>query len=279
MISGIHDGHRARRVDAPDQLRAVAVLPDEHDHAPRGADAEDVEDDRLQRQQQRAERAGEQDERGDPDQREDQREAPVDRVDEVGVGGRRAADADVGPVAWAASRTPVERGAAFVGAAVGGSGPRRRSPSRRGATRGRRARTRRGCRRPRRSAVATFAGSVPPSIRISCGSSAPSPMPESLERVEPGLGAAGLRDRRGVGGPELECRTRRPRARRSSAARRRPPPSGGATRPRPSASRRGWPCRRCGLCGQSSREPEVDSTTGSSVIATTVETSGISIPP
>ena len=33
------------------------------------------------------------------------------------------------------------------------------------------------------------------------------------------------------------------------------------------------------LCGQSSRGPSVDSTIGSSVIATAVETSGISIPP
>ena len=47
-------------------------------------------------------------------------------------------------------------------------------------------------------------GDVSPSIRISCGSSAPSPMPDVLERHQPFLGVAGLGDRVGVGGAELQ---------------------------------------------------------------------------
>ncbi len=57
------DVDRLRRLDAPDRLRAEAVLEDEHDQAPGGGDGEQVQQDGLQRQDQRAEGARQQDER------------------------------------------------------------------------------------------------------------------------------------------------------------------------------------------------------------------------
>ena len=88
------------------RLRAVPVLPDELEHAPGRADAEHVQQHRLQRQQQRAERAREQHERDDRDQREHQREVAVDGVDEVVVLRRRCRRrARPAPASCAAART------------------------------------------------------------------------------------------------------------------------------------------------------------------------------
>ena len=116
------------------------------------------------------------------DQRDHQREAPVDRVDEV-VGRRRAAAdahvgaAGVGGVAHAgerlaaASEPPSDTGIASTSAVP----PRRHSS---GATAPWTPST-------SATAAATFAGSVPPSIRISCGASAPSPIPERSSASSP----------------------------------------------------------------------------------------------
>ena len=51
-------------------------------------------------------------------------------------------------------------------------------------------------------------------------------------------------------------------ARIDGHARRRPPASGGARPPRPSASRRGWPCRRCAGAASRAAGPSFASTTG-----------------
>jgi hypothetical protein len=77
--------------DAP-QARAVAVLPHQHQHAVDGSDAEQVEQHRLGRQQQRAECAGQQQEGDRGDDAKHQREAAVDGAGEVDVQGAAAAD-------------------------------------------------------------------------------------------------------------------------------------------------------------------------------------------
>ena len=168
-------------------FRAVAVLPDQYQHAPGCRDAEDVEHDRLQRQQQRAERAREQDERRDRDQRDHQREAAVDGVDEVGIGGRLAADAHVGTGRVRGVAHGLERGLALAGSAVGDLDRlhERGAVAPPGGARS-------GATAPwmpstwRRSA-ATFCGSVSPSTRISWGRIDPSPMPAFSSATRPSL--------------------------------------------------------------------------------------------
>ena len=104
------------------------LLPDQLEHAPGGADADHVEDHRLQRQQQRAERPRQQHEGDQRDQRDHQREVAVYRVDEVLVLGGQAAETDVAAAdaARAAERTSIERGAT--------GSPRRRRASAKAST-------------------------------------------------------------------------------------------------------------------------------------------------
>src|SRR5215207_9044048 len=83
---------RAGRLGSKDELGAYAVLPDERHHAPGGEDGEQVERDRLERQQERAEGTREQDEGDERDQAKHERENAVDVVDEVLDLGRGAAD-------------------------------------------------------------------------------------------------------------------------------------------------------------------------------------------
>ena len=157
-------------------------------------------------------------------------------------------------------------------------GWRRPSPSRRAARRRRRARSRRGCRRRRATAAATFAGSVAPATRISCGASAPSPMPERSSATSPALALPDFAIVEASEAPSWSHSARggqrdddrQPDAGRDEAAAR--DELGPA---RPGAAR----ASSVRMCGQSSRGPSVESTTGSSVIATAVETSGISMPP
>ena len=75
--------HRARRRDAEDLLRAVAVLPEQHGRAERRGHRDDVEQHGLDRQQDRPERAHQQEERHERDQPEAVGELLVDRVDVV----------------------------------------------------------------------------------------------------------------------------------------------------------------------------------------------------
>ena len=87
---------RVRRVDVPDRHRAVALLEDEDDDPVRRAERDEVQHDRLQRQQQRAEGAREQ-EIGEQDhEAEHVREVAVDRVHEVAILRRDAAERRVG---------------------------------------------------------------------------------------------------------------------------------------------------------------------------------------
>ena len=76
---------------APDGVRAVPLLEDEHDDPVRGHQGDEVQDDRLDRQQDRAERTGEQDECQQHDEPEHVREVRVDRRYEVAVLARPSA--------------------------------------------------------------------------------------------------------------------------------------------------------------------------------------------
>ena len=98
----------------------MAALPYEVEHAPGGADADDVEDDGLQRQQQRAERAREQHERDQRDQRDHQREVAVDGADEVGVLRGEAAEAHVARLRAHGAAHAVERRGPRARRRVGG---------------------------------------------------------------------------------------------------------------------------------------------------------------
>ena len=61
---------RVGRVDVPDRLRAMTLLEDEDDDPERGAEGQEVEDDRLDAEEHRAERAHQQDEREHDHERE-----------------------------------------------------------------------------------------------------------------------------------------------------------------------------------------------------------------
>ena len=79
------DVDRLCRLDAEDLVGPEALLEDEHDQPPRRSNREQVQEDGLQRQEQRAERAREEDEGEDGDQREHEREVGVDGFEEVGA--------------------------------------------------------------------------------------------------------------------------------------------------------------------------------------------------
>ena len=222
----------------------VAVLPDEHQHAPCGGDAQDVQHDRLERQQQRAEGARQQEERRDRDQRDHQREVAVDGVDEVVVRGqagrrrarrdrcrapcrarRRACPCPHGPLSgvWIASTSAV--------------------PSRRQARLVRRHGT--------VDAVdLAQAGRHLLGIGVALdqnlvGQERPLADAGVLQRREAVLRVAGLRDRVERRSCPAAGQWRRRRAPGSPPAPRRRRTSGGARRPGPSGSMRGSPCRRC----------------------------------
>ena len=129
-----------------------------------------------------------------------------------------------------------------------------------------------------RSAVATFAGSVSPSIRTSCGASAPSPIPELTSASSP---VFALPERAIVEASDSPSRrSSAALASRSTTSR---PAHAESQRRRDTAAAQRVHARLAlssvRRCGQSSRGPTVASTTGSRVMATSVETSGISIPP
>jgi hypothetical protein len=81
--------------DAPDRLRPVALLPDEHQQPVGGPDRQQVEHDRLEGQQHRPERPGQEHEGGGGDRGPQQREAAVQAAG--GVDGQGAAAPDPGP--------------------------------------------------------------------------------------------------------------------------------------------------------------------------------------
>ena len=99
----------------------------------------------------------------------------------------------------------------------------------------------------------------------------------ALERVEALLGRPGLRDRVGVGVAEMEVRRGPEQATRTA---RRPGrrPSGGGRRPPTSAARKGVARCRAGAAGGPCAGRPWRRMTGSSVIATSVATSGMSMP-
>jgi hypothetical protein len=78
---------------------AVAVLPDQHQHAVRCGEAGEVQDDRLGGEQQAADRPCQHDEGDERDEREQQREAAVDGVVEVDALRSRAGHAEHGGIA------------------------------------------------------------------------------------------------------------------------------------------------------------------------------------
>ena len=90
------------------------VLEDEHDQPPGGGDGEQVQEDGLERQDQRAERAREEEEREDGDEREHEREVAVDGVEEVGAQRGLATDRHVAGEAVARIRSSVARPAGGV---------------------------------------------------------------------------------------------------------------------------------------------------------------------
>jgi hypothetical protein len=92
VSSGIH-GMTASVAWTPHQeIRAVALLKDEDDHAVRCDERDQVQDHRLEREHERAERAREEEEREEYDERDDVRERRVDRVGEVAILRRDAAE-------------------------------------------------------------------------------------------------------------------------------------------------------------------------------------------
>ena len=160
-----------------------AVLPDEDHQPPRGADRQEVQQDGLERQDQRAERPRQQQERQHGDQRDDEREVAVDGVEEVGALRGLAAGHDVGRQASVAARTrsSVARPAGELPSC--GRDDRDQRRRRRGASRPGRPRSRtpstpreRHARRPRGSPERTSASN---------GDSGPVPMPEAVELIEP----------------------------------------------------------------------------------------------
>ena len=88
-------GDAADRLEV-EQLLAVAVLEDEHEDAVGGADRQQVEDDRLDRHDDRAERDQQQDEREAEHEQEHDRRARHQDVDEVLRAGGHAGHGDLG---------------------------------------------------------------------------------------------------------------------------------------------------------------------------------------
>ena len=243
------------------------MLPDQHQDAPCRGDAEDVEHDRLRRQQQRAEGAREQDEGGDRDQRDHQREAAVDGVDEVVVGGRLAADADVGTGARARCRGRRRASPRPRRFRCRASGSPRRARCRRGASAGRRERPRRGFPR-RRSSV----GGDPLGVGVA--------LDQDLVRKQRALADPGLleRDKPLLASPDFaivlasevpSCRSVAAKASASTTAI--PAPAASQRRRddglRPARPGAASPCRRCAGAASRAARPSLASTTGSSVSA------------
>ena len=79
--------------ESPSHRRAVAVLEDEHEGPEGGSDREQVQKDRLDRDEQRTESREEGEERAADDEGDDAAEVPGDDVLVVGVEARTAADA------------------------------------------------------------------------------------------------------------------------------------------------------------------------------------------
>ena len=80
--------------ESPSQRRTVALLEHQHERAERGADREQVQQHRLDRDEQRAEPREEREERAADDEQDHAPEVPRDRVLVVGVEAGPAADAD-----------------------------------------------------------------------------------------------------------------------------------------------------------------------------------------
>ena len=227
-------------------LRAVALLPDQGDHAPGGADADHVEDDRLERQQQRAEGPGQEQEGEHGDQRDHHREAAVDGRDEVLVLGPDAADADAGAEAVGGG---CARGRSCPARVGGGVRDDEGVDDRRARARchGRPGRSDGAVhRRPPRRRPSPTRSAAGAGASISIGVSAPAPMPERSSATRPACASPCLAQRVDVGRPGLQAgggdrrarrARRRPRARRTSA---------GGRPAAPSASTSGWPGRRSG---------------------------------
>ncbi len=174
-----------------------------------------------------------------------------------------------GPAACAVSRTAVERLAALVRAAVG---DRDRLDDRGAAA---------AARTP--GATAPWIPSTPRSsaaTALRVGAALDQDLVREqraladagvLERHQAVLGVARAGDRVGVGRAELEVGGRERRAPRSPPCRRRRRASGAARRPRAQRVQARLALSSVRRCGQSSRGPTFASTTGSSVIATTVD--------
>ena len=87
----------SRRLHAPDRIAPVALLEDEDDDAVGGAERDEVQEHRLQRQDDRAERAHQQQVRQDQHEEHDVRELPVDGLDEVALLGPDAGERQLAP--------------------------------------------------------------------------------------------------------------------------------------------------------------------------------------
>ena len=118
------------------------MLPDEDHQPPRGADRQQVQQDGLERQDQRAERPRQQQEGQHADQGDDEREVAVDRVEEVGALRGLAAGHDVGRQVIGGRADAVERRAARGRVAVLDRDDRDQRRCRRGASRRGRPRSR-----------------------------------------------------------------------------------------------------------------------------------------
>ena len=168
------------RLDVEDRARAVALLPEEHHEAPDGADRDDVEHDRLQRQQQRAEHPREQDVGDDDDHQDHPDEVAVDRVVEVDAARHGAADQHLARARRRPRRAPADtlRGAVLLAGKTltTAVSPRRHACAGRG---DRPAHAVDAARRPRRRGRRRRLTTA-----TSYGVSTPAPMPESLELVE-----------------------------------------------------------------------------------------------
>ena len=164
-----------------------------------------VQDHRLERQQDRAERPHQQHERQQDHEGEHVGELPVDGVDEVAVLGSDAARASPGTCRRTRARAPAARRAAGWRSSLARTSPRRpRTGTPRRARRLRR-QSCRAARRHRRCPASARAldhrpqrvGSGLCSTSTTYGLIAPGEIPAAVERVESDHGVAGLRRRRG----------------------------------------------------------------------------------
>ncbi len=180
------------------------VLPEDHHEAPDGADRDDVEEHRLQRQQQRAEHPREQDVGDQQDDQDDPDEVAVDGLVEVGRARRGSADQharragpprrprtarDVGGVVLL-HREGVDDGglaAAPLGRRSGPTAPRMPSTP---------------------AIVRTVASGSPSTTAMSYGDRAAAPMPEPVSWSSAVAGLARRRQRVGARGAGREAEDR-----------------------------------------------------------------------